>query len=132
MARRNGVARGEFKTALEIALISNANFKRRRYGRFEDVDSEGAFSAFDAWMTSLFYPDVQNRALKHPPTSRVFLLNLSSGLIRKLSAPLRLATGGCGGGRMTGLVRGDSSESTSTSKWGVGIEKAVVLRQQTV
>jgi hypothetical protein len=72
MARRIGVAPDEFKMASNSSLNVNANFQRRRYGCFEGVIAVPAFAGVGARLTSLFYPDVQNRALKHPPTSRAF------------------------------------------------------------
>jgi hypothetical protein len=47
MARRDGVAHDEFKMASIIALITNPDFKRCRYGRFEDVVNGAALWGFD-------------------------------------------------------------------------------------
>jgi hypothetical protein len=73
MARRDGVACEEYKTASKSDLNSHVNFERWRYQRFDDVIAEGALLASDEEMTSLFYPDLQKPALKRPATSRIFL-----------------------------------------------------------
>jgi len=53
--------------------MPKANFERCRFDRFEDVINCGVFLGFGVELTPPLYPDLQIPALKHPPTSRVFL-----------------------------------------------------------
>jgi hypothetical protein len=53
------------------------------FGRSGDVIDCGVFPVFGVELTPSLYPDLQNRTLKHPPTSRTFPSQFAAQTERK-------------------------------------------------